>query len=554
MSQVGLDEAGRRYSITRRGHRSTRTPQTAAEKSAPLHVAAVPPMRLKELRARMKPEVQRRFDRVWEFTFFPMCDSTAECAAQSDLDPEHSRLLEEHGIARRASGPGPYRNVPFTVFEEKESGARQRFILWTKDGNQAAEEAGYEASVPLEHVSRYLDAVHEECGSTRDFKTGFFAIEIPPESRFLFRFVDRAGSWWELTRLPMGHSCAPEIMHTVAAAAAGHPDYVLPQFAITSVKVHVWVDNIRYAGPRSSVVEATRLLDETASECVLTWKTADSRTAETAYSFIGVEWDHKNGRVAVSDRLKVKLVASRASVASGFMKAHELETLGGRLLHASAIAGVFPGAFYFGLKFLRRVTNSLNRGTRVPDTLVRVSPCVVTSLSTWIDAVVESFYVPTPVKSPRVTAFVDASLSGWGGVIVDSRTGEVSILGSQWSEQEKKLHINELEAKAFFIVVTSLPHSVVGGNVTVVVDNTTVQAVSRKGMCVKSRVLNDAVVGALRHLRAKQCSLSVKWVRSADNPADAPSRMSLKDMDEKTLERVSLATRRFFTREVVVGL
>ena len=42
-----------------------------------------------------------------------------------------------------------------------------------------------------------------------------------------------------------------------------------------------------------------------------------------------------------------------------------------------------------------------------------------------------------------------------------------------------------------------------------VVDNTTVKGVARKGACLKSAVLNNAVVGALEHLRELQCGLSV---------------------------------------------
>ncbi|KAJ9461659.1 hypothetical protein DIPPA_05124 [Diplonema papillatum] len=199
----------------------------------------------------------------------------------STLRPDHASLLAENGIARSSTGPGPFASVPFTVLEEKEGALRQRFILWTVDGNRAAQEAGYEASVPLGHVSGYLGASREECGSTRDFKTGFYAIEIPPESRHLFRFADSDGGWWELLRLPMGHSCAPELMHTLAAVAGGHEDFVRPELAERDVVVDIWIDNIRYAGKKPAVRLATRRLDQTAEECGLTWKPSDSQTAAT---------------------------------------------------------------------------------------------------------------------------------------------------------------------------------------------------------------------------------------------------------------------------------
>ena len=441
------------------------------------------------------------------------------------------------------------RNVPFTVLEEKEGRDRQRFILWTVEANEIACDSGYEAKVPLGHISRYLDAVREECGSTRDFKTGFYAIEIPEDARHLFRFMDSEGDWWELVRLPMGHTCAPELMDTVAAVAAGHPDYVTREWrVIEGVRVDVWIDNIRYAGPRDLVLRATEALDRTARDCVLTWKPSDSVDASTRYEFIGVLWDHGRGMVSVSTKMKRRLVESRYAL-SGVVRAHDL---GGRLLHASAVAGVFPGRFWFALKFFRRVTNSLNRGTRATDDVVNVSPCVQTSLCQWIGEVLAPRKILAEVVAPQLTAFVDASLDGWGGVVVDHATSEASILGARWDKGEAG-HINELEAEALYKVVRSLPASVADARVNVVVDNTTVKGVARKGACVRSRRLNDAVVGALEILRLRRCTMSMKWVRSADNPADAPSRVIPAELTRSSVSAISLAVRRFLTRGVVAG-
>ncbi|KAJ9471694.1 hypothetical protein DIPPA_13254 [Diplonema papillatum] len=511
-------------------------------------------MSVDKLRARMNEAALRRFDDTWQTTFFPRVETETVIGSPSTLRPEHASLLADNGIARSSTGPGPFASVPFTVLEEKDGALRQRFILWTVDGNRAAHERGYEAHVPLGHVSAYLGASREECGSTRDFKTGFYAIEIPPESRHLFRFADSGGGWWELLRLPMGHSCAPEIMHTLAAVAGGHADYVLPQFAERDVTVDIWVDNIRYAGKRSAVQLATRRLDQTAADCDLTWKPSDSQTAATRYEFIGVDWDHVAHRVAVSRKLRRKLMEARYTLKSSpTMRASELETLGGRLLHASAVAGIFPGSFWFALKFFRRVTNSLNRGARLPSDTVEVSPCVRLSLHEWIDSVLKPRAIPVLQQSPRITAFVDASKKGWGGVLVDSRTMEVTVLGGSWNAAESSLHINELEAIAFNLVILALPVSIKGGRVDVVVDNTTVKGVARKGACLKSAVLNNAVVRGLERVRSLNCALSVRWVRSEGNPADLPSRVPLTMIGADALDSIVLAVRQFLTGVVVDG-
>ena len=101
--------------------------------------------------------------------------------------------------------------MPFTVFEERETGDRQRFILWTKEENEKIYETGYEPFVPLQHISKYLGAVHSEVASLRDFKTGFYQIPIPEASRPLFTFEDASGDWFALTSYRWGTFVRPKL-------------------------------------------------------------------------------------------------------------------------------------------------------------------------------------------------------------------------------------------------------------------------------------------------------------------------------------------------------
>ena len=78
----------------------------------------------------------------------------------------------------------------------------------------------------------------------------------------------------------------------------------------------------------------------------------------------------------------------------------------------------------------------------------------------------------------------------------------------------------------------------------IVVDNTTVRWVAvrwvaKKGACVKNRDLNDAVVGALSQLRDMRCACSVQWIKSADNPADAPSRIAMSSLAGEALKQIT---------------
>ena len=130
---------------------------------------------------------------------------------------------------------------------------------------------------------------------------------------------------------------------------------------------------------------------------------------------------------------------------------------------------------------------------------------------------------------------------------------EIKILGDSWSSAEERLHINELESLALFNVLHSLPSDIRRRPVHIVVDNTTVKGVARKGACLKSAILNDAVVRSLEMLRDRECLFSIKWVKSADNPADLPSRIPLSDISGERMHELQLAVGRFLTGGVAGG-
>ena len=433
---------------------------TAQEKESPLHVTKIEPMSISFIKGRMSQKRLERFNFVWDLTFYPKRVSRNSSFTgspevhhftpldlSSDLDVftlgstfsrSHAELLVANGIANRASKGEVFNNVPFTVIEQKPTGMRQRFILWTKQANELLVKKGYVADVPLEHISRYLDASLTECASGRDFRTGFYQVEIPLDARKYFRFKTDDDHWYELSRLPMGHSCAPEIMHSLAATIAGHPDYVKSELAINDVRIDVWIDNIRYSGSRENTETRTKELDEVATKASATWKQADSFDLSASYDFLGVQFDHLRNSVVIADRLKKKIFGARLSK----ITASELESLMGRLMHASAVSGVSPGRFWFSLKFIRRIINKINRGIVSLDSLVSVPRSIQLELEKWINGASTERIINKKVSSKMrmLTVFVDASLEGWGGVIVEP-SGELTVIEIQMFGRRKRVFI-----------------------------------------------------------------------------------------------------------------
>ena len=198
------------------------------------------------------------------------------------------------------------------------------------------------------------------------------------------------------------------------------------------------------------------------------------------------------------------------------------------------------------------MVNKLNNLSLQVSDIVIVPPSVKRQLQSWITAVQGSWQ---PLDfSPRVrfTLFVDASLQGWGAVMVDMQTQEISVLGERWQPNLQGKHINVLEAVALQKAVCLLPSGIRDCRLDIWVDNTTVQSVARKKMCGADKDLNDAVVEAVNDLSQRRIATSIQWISTKYNPADLPSRV-LVPLDQGNRDELVLAVWRFLTGAVGGG-
>lgn len=164
--------SSKRATITRRAHQ-TRVATLREELELPLQQTAVSPLNVERLRERMLPQVKNRLDHIWETLGHALPIEVqhrpSRCLHAADAD-----LLMSTGVVSRATPSVPTRGwvTPFTVVEEKETGFRRRMIAWPKAKN--AQDV-YEAQLPLQHVSYYLDAVRDEVATVVDLKASFFS-------------------------------------------------------------------------------------------------------------------------------------------------------------------------------------------------------------------------------------------------------------------------------------------------------------------------------------------------------------------------------------------
>ncbi|ESS55096.1 hypothetical protein TCDM_13453 [Trypanosoma cruzi Dm28c] len=226
------------------------TPQD--EHAIPLQQVNVPVLNLEWIKSRLNPATLESLMQVWGLVGrspFPPSSSGNAREGSRRIPTADARLLRKAGIIEDASFTitGGW-IIPFSVVEEKTTGLR-RWIAWPRDKNR---DDPYEANVPLLRSFHSLPPAMAEAAFCLDAKASFFQVSLPRETRHLFRCHVEDGTLVELTRLPMGYKAGPEILQIITSANAVVTTVVHRLWAAPpSVRVGVWIDNIRIAGLKS---------------------------------------------------------------------------------------------------------------------------------------------------------------------------------------------------------------------------------------------------------------------------------------------------------------
>ena len=197
----------------------------------------------------------------------------------------------------------------------------------------------------------------------------------------------------------------------------------------------------------------------------------------------------------------------------------------GILIFAAQALSVRLCEFYYVLKFASRLASKIYNAKVKASDAITLWPLIVPQLQSWLNIACENKWRTIDCDRKPSILFTDASKFGWGYVLFDEKG--VHHHGEKWTETD---HINVLEIKA---VQNSILHS--GSHCTtilLVIDNTTARAALSKGHSPSfaiSRAINDVYNTCKeRHI----CIAAVHWIKSSENPADAPSRGALPSPDQ----------------------
>jgi hypothetical protein len=372
-------------------------------------------------------------------------------------------------------------------------------------------------------VKRVLDGTSGVCF---DLAASFYQVELPEKTRPFFSFLDEGGGVWQLTRLPMGLCVSPEIMNIITGALAGHPRYVFPwaQFSSSvglSAPPCVHIDNIRAVGSQDTLFEFARRLGERARHVGATFNVERHNSPENEYVFCGILYNHEKKTVCVKPTKLEKIRIQAAKLEKLTNK--EFEQLMGRLLFCGEVLALPMSSYYFQLKWWRRRLARLCRGIGSWEEVAAPPPSVLKGFKDWSMAVLKN--CPRVPKKNLVDVsfvlFTDATLKGYGGVLVCVETGHVDGYGGKWKVPPH--NIADAEMAAVQEAILRFEHILRGRGVLICVDNTSVLHVLEKRRSTVTSL--TVIVKAIeRTMRENQISFEVRWVPSGLNPADGPSR------------------------------
>ncbi|KAF5224831.1 hypothetical protein ECC02_002136 [Trypanosoma cruzi] len=228
----------------------------------------------------------------------------------------------------------------------------------------------------------------------------------------------------------MGYKASPEILQIIITSAIAGVTTVVHflRAAPPSVRIDVWIDDIRIAGSKSDATlwEVQVLRNADGRHATME---EDHELGATHYTFLGVRFDHTHRAVSLRDEF-ARSVCAMPSLK--YLTIAEMEVMASRFLYAAAILFRRLCAYYFFIKAVRRRLTAVNRGIVQETSPANVPPSAV-GLGERLRHIIENnrkrIIKPTEKASAAIITYV--SLRGWGAVFIPY-TGDVRTAGREW--------------------------------------------------------------------------------------------------------------------------
>ena len=406
---------------------------------------------------------------------------------------------------------------------EEEVKSRRRLIVHPKQINDQLQYSS-EKKVLFPSYSAIRDNILSAAAVVEvDMKCWFYQIELGASVRKYFG-VCRDGLYYVFCRLPMGFSLAPAIATNIAVELARRAWGASARIAVVIDNIYLFMDH------PEQIEDAKSAFNQVAARVGATIGKIEGWS--TQGTILGVTYDLRGKTANVTDRFLAKYDAFMSKV-WGEMT-HPPESLWrfcAILIFAILAKGKFLGAHLEIVKLMGRLGRAIPADSEGAPLWSAIPMWTVTpSQHRRLRAAIAEIWASGPAKIARRQlendgeVYTDAATGSEGsetggvGVVIVKRNGEVIV--RSWVVERQNINILEMEA----LVFGAEQASALGlQNPRFHVDSSAVFHQVKGGMAGPW-----SANGMLMKILTRYPSLDINLIKSAENPADEPSRSALR--------------------------
>lgn len=410
-----------------------------------------------------------------------------------------------------------------TVFTTLElAKERRRMIVWTKIINELF---ALLHSFSLPSVEEVCRQVHRgQFCVTLDFTCYYwqFALQDAIRQFYCFRYKGRV---FRMTAMPMGqrHSAGVGHMATLGLIAKAN------SFA------DAYIDNVRFVDDNTTKLANTVwnfFADCQAIGITINELQRDDQILgliRSSGEYLGIHFDYVAKTVKLAEKSITKLRAALLEIQDPEVSTDKCRQILSLLLWASQVLHIDLAPRYHIFKFVRRRLSTAS-DTRRP---AIIWPSIMNEWISWLNMCIDNAPF-TPVHPDAIdpnrrdfTMFTDASLTGWGAIIIDHRSCTISIAGDRWSAEVLATDpsINVLEMYALQRACIRFQEHLTNASVRIYVDNTSTMHLASNRSTSSGFTLNTAASVLRQTISHLHITVTdILYIASSSNPSDAPSR------------------------------
>ena len=421
------------------------------------------------------------------------------------LDGEIEKLLNKGVIVKAHTVANQY--VSNIFLREKKDGS-YRMILNLKGLNKLIEYHKFKMDTLVSAISLITPNCYM---ASIDYKDAYYSVAVRPDHRKYLRFKFR-NVLYEFTCLPNGLTSGPRLFTKITK----------PLFSSLREQGHMnspYIDDILLIGDTwvdcSNNVRDTIVMSLKAGFAVHPGKSIFIPTQRIEFLGFWLDSEHMTVTLTYRKAEKIKQLCAE-------LRHFNKPTIRTVARVVGKLVSSFPAVLH-GKLFYRQLDNEKTEALKLKagnfEAKMKLSELAKIDLKWWEDNILNAS-APMVHDKPSLTVYSDASLSGWGGVRDDLKTG------GNWSLSETKIHINVLELMAALYVLASLCNNCRDMHIRIMIDNKT-EVSYINGMGGRKIACNKIARQIWEWCRNRNVWLSAAYLTSKENEAaDKMSRIS----------------------------